>query len=233
MPGNKLQILCTGPVETGSFQSADDVDIDLIPFVRINTVTDPAIRDQILRIADLKTDIIFSSINAVKTVTGFLKGKKPDWSVYCIGYATREAVENYFGINAIKKTGRNAEELAHLINDPKEVYFFCGNLRRAELPGILSVKGIEVNEISVYSTELTPVAIGKQYDAILFFSPSAVSSFFQKNTIPDNSMLFAIGETTAAEIRKFSGKEIFTSDIPDKISLLKKAISLLKSAGTT
>lgn len=212
---------------------ADDADIDFIPFISIYPVTDSDTCNQILHVAGEKAMIIFSSVNAVHAVSGILNGKKPGWSVCCIGYATREAVKNYFGTEAIVKTARNARELADLINDPDTIYFFCGSLRRRELPGLLSLKGIEVKEICVYETKLTPVAIDRHYDAILFFSPSAVVSFFQKNKLPEGTILFAIGETTASEIVKYSGNEVIISDIPDKNQLIKKAVRLLKSAGTT
>jgi len=52
-----------------------------------------------------------------------------------------------------------------------------------------------MNEIEVYETEPTPLAVGKS-DGILFFSPSAVESYLKQNTIT-NQMCFCIGQTTA------------------------------------
>jgi len=57
---------------------------------------------------------------------------------------------------------------------------------------------------------------------VLFFSPTAVQSFFRQNKLPAETILFAIGSTTAAEIRKFSTNNIIISDEPGKESLVRK-----------
>ena len=105
-----------------------------------------------------------------------------------------------------------------------EVIFFCGDQRRDELPGLLKKNKIEVKEIVVYKTIATPKKIEKKYDGILFFSPSAVKSFFQKNKLDKQVMLFAIGNTTADEIKKFSKNKIVVSDVPAGKLLLQKVI---------
>ena len=106
-----------------------------------------------------------------------------------------------------------------------EVIFFCGDQRRDELPGLLKKNKIEVKEIVVYKTTATPEKIEKRYDGILFFSPSAIKSFFQKNKLDEQVTLFVIGNTTADEIKKFSKNKIVVSDVPDKKTLLHKVIS--------
>ena len=105
-----------------------------------------------------------------------------------------------------------------------EVIFFCGGQRRDELPSILNDAGIEVDEIAVYQTIEVPHIIKKDYHGILFFSPSAVRSFFKVNKANGKTILFAIGNTTAAEIKKFSNNKILVSDEPGKESLVQKAI---------
>ena len=45
---------------------------------------------------------------------------------------------------------------------------------------------LSVDEVIVYKTIETPKVLTKQYDGILFFSPSAVKSFFSKNSIVNN-----------------------------------------------
>jgi uroporphyrinogen-III synthase len=97
------------------------------------------------------------------------------------------------------------------------------------LPELLKKKNIGVNEIIVYKTIITPQKIEKKYDGILFFSPSAVKSFFEKNILDGQTVLFAIGSTTADKIRKFSKNKIVVSDVPDKTTLLNKAISYFQT----
>ena len=135
--------------------------------------------------------------------------------------------EKYFGEKSIAGVADNAKELARTILDANlnEVIFFCGDQRRDELPELLRKNKVEVKELIVYNTIATPKRIEKKYDAILFFSPSAVKSFFQENNLDKEVTLFAIGLTTADEIKNFSKNKIVVSDVPDKNSLLDKVIS--------
>jgi uroporphyrinogen-III synthase len=78
--------------------------------------------------------------------------------------------------------------------------------------------------VVVYETIETPVKIDKKYNGILFFSPSAARSFFSINKIDTDTVLFAIGTTTAVELRKFSHNKILVGEHPNKEQLAEKAI---------
>ena len=65
---------------------------------------------------------------------------------------------------------------------------------------MLTENEITFNEIKVYDTTLTPHKIADKVDGILFFSPSAVTSYLKKNTLA-NEKLFCIGNTTADALR--------------------------------
>ena len=97
--------------------------------------------------------------------------------------------------------------------------FFCGDQRRNDLPEILSKNDIEVQEIVVYETIPVSKKIEEHYHGIMFFSPSAVNSFFLNNKLPSSTILFAIGNTTAEELKKHSTNTIITSDDPGKVDL--------------
>jgi len=60
--------------------------------------------------------------------------------------------------------------------------------------------------IETYSTIAQPKAVGN-YDAVLFYSPSGVESYLQNNRL-DQSMSFAIGETTALSLQKYTNNII-------------------------
>ena len=158
-------------------------------------------------------------------------GKNTQWKVFCIGYATNQSVAKIFGEKSIEGVADNAKELANAILDAHvdEVIFFCGDQRRDELPGLLKQNRIEVKEIVVYKTIATPKKIEKKYDGILFFSPSAVKSFFQENKLDDQTIPFAIGNTTADEIKKFSKNKIVISDMPDGKTVLQKAVEFFQT----
>jgi uroporphyrinogen-III synthase len=106
----------------------------------------------------------------------------------------------------------------------KSILFFCGDLRRDELPVRLREAGLDVHEVVVYRTLLTPRKIGREYDGIAFFSPSAVESFFSVNRLPARTALFAIGGTTARAIRQYSDNPVTTSERPEAELLINQII---------
>ncbi|HEY4205998.1 MAG TPA: uroporphyrinogen-III synthase, partial [Puia sp.] len=168
---------------------------------------------------------IFTSMNAVEAVTAHLNGS-PSWTIFCIGGATRRLAESQFGPASIAGTAPSASELATvvLLHRPSEVFFFCGDQRREELPEKLSATGVKVHEVVVYRTAQTPQSIKEAYDGIVFFSPSAVHSFFSANTLPEKTTLFAIGHTTADTIHTYVNNPVITSTAPEKETLVRQTI---------
>lgn len=167
-------------------------------------------------------------MNAVDAVASHLTKSKPDWKVYCIGITTNKLVKHYFGETAIHGTATNAAELAGLIVEERKISklnFFCGDQRREELPSILRNNNIRVTEIEVYRTTEIQHTIDKVYHGILFFSPSAVSSFFKSNQVPASTIIFSIGATTASEIKSLTNNTIVLAELPGKDTLVKKMIN--------
>ncbi|HEX4851773.1 MAG TPA: uroporphyrinogen-III synthase [Puia sp.] len=111
----------------------------------------------------------------------------------------------------------------------KQAIFFCGDLRRDELPDILKEGGVEINELVVYETKLTPVKVSMRYDGILFFSPSAIKSFFTLNELPSKTVLFSIGETTRATLMDFTDHKIISIDKPNKEDLVRLALQYFET----
>jgi uroporphyrinogen-III synthase len=234
MQSIKPTILCTGPVEEAMLLSPEykDAEIDVIPFTSISTELPESTQRQIKDILTRKTVVVFTSSNAVRSVGTYMKKQPAGWTIFCIGNTTFSLAKKYFGEENIKETASTASKLAEKIIpviDETEVVFFCGNLRRSELPDALRKKGIEVKEIITYKTSLVPVSINKKYDAVLFFSPSAAESFFSRNSVPRNTALFVMGETTAESIKKFSTNQIITGDEPDKNNLISQAIRFVRN----
>ena len=114
------------------------------------------------------------------------------------------------------------------------VFFFCGKQRREELPDKLKLAEIELEEIVVYETFETPQKITrKSYDGILFFSPSAVKSFFSLNKLNEQIQIFAIGKTTAEFLEKHTNKEVDVAEIPTEESMFKQIILHFSTVKTT
>jgi uroporphyrinogen-III synthase len=184
------------------------------------------------------TAIVFTSQHAVAAVEKYLRGGDayyvPDqWQVFCLNGATKDRVIDALPEEQIIATAPNAAELATAIianGQFKQVVFFCGNQRLDTLPDLLKEAGIEVVEIVVYETIATPVKVDGPFDAILFFSPSAVKSFFSVNTLAENSTAcFAIGATTAETIVASTDNWVVTIDQPTQQRMLNDVLFYLEN----
>jgi len=226
---NKIQILSTGPVAEELIKEAaeNDIIIDEISFITTEDIDDIAIEKKIRELSNQKITVVFTSTNAVNAVARFIS-KQPGWKIFCIGSTTKTLVKKFFGEGAVAEFAENAESLSKLIlqnSSIKDITFFCGDKRRDELPGNLNKGGIVVDEIVVYKTIETPTVLTKQYDGILFFSPSAVQSFFSKNSINKNAKIFVIGSTTANAVKLFSQQPVIIAETPGKKNLVNLAIN--------
>lgn len=149
--------------------------------------------------------LIFSSQNAVESV---LKNNKLEQlrskKCFAVGQKTKTALElNGF---TVIESADYASELASIICNQygeDSFVFFTGNLRKEILPEALTLANVKFEEIEVYETILTPHTITSKPDSILFFSPSAVESYLQANTISDE-ICFCIGKTTSEPVEKIT-----------------------------
>lgn len=231
MQGNKIRILSTRPIDDEIKREANDngIIIDEIPFITTEINKDKTVQERIGSLVDQEINAVFTSMTAVEAVSPYTTGTS-SWHIYCIGHATRRLVESNFSRENISGTAANAEQLAKKIIEqlPKEVVFFCGDKRMDELPTKLKNAGIEVEELVVYKTTGTPQTLTQQYDGILFFSPSAVNSFFSKNSRTGQTTLFAIGNTTAEAAAAHTANPIIISELPGKNNLVQLMIEHFK-----
>lgn len=173
---------------------------------------------------------IFTSSKAVEIFADALryyKLKLPENAVvYSLQGKTQKALLS-IGIKSTL-TATSAKQLAQMIvlkNLSKTINFFCSDLRRPELPEILTSANISVNEAIIYRTILTPHKITSAYSAILFFSPSSVQSFFLENKLTQPAACVCIGHTTAAAVKQHAEKAtILISDKPVVHCMLSKAL---------
>ncbi len=226
---NKIQILSTKKISDALIRVAEasHICIDQVSFIETKEVISPDLERRISALSTQNVTVIFTSLNAVNAV-GKMVQTKPSWKIYCIEPATKMVVERVFGKENIAGSAINADQLADKIlnaNSAKEIVFFCGDKRRNVLREKLKKQGIRLEEIIVYQTIEKPQTISITYDGILFFSPSAVQSFFLKNRINNKSQLFAIGATTAEAARSFTQQLVIVSEIPSAENLINKAIS--------
>lgn len=174
------------------------------------------------------TAVVFTSRNAVEIVAAVLHANEDldaapaYWQIFSLAGTTRDAIIEIFDNEPTGDvfTGALLAETIIAAGDVDRVVFFCSNQRRDELPNILSEQGIEVHEVCTYETIETPVTLKENIDGVLFFSPSAVSSFFSANKLPESTVCFAIGNTTAKAITAYTNNKVIISQMPNQQSML-------------
>jgi len=228
MQKNKVSILSTRPVGEDLVNKAarQHIILEEASYIKTVPVKNAAITQTIARLSAEKVVAVFTSMNAAEAVGKHLSAKTA-WKIFCTGHTTKKIVAKIFGEESIIATADNAGELAEKINeDPlvKSVVFFCGDQRRDELPDKLKNSGVIVEEVIVYKTFETPRTLTKHYDGILFFSPTAVQSFFSKNSLTSTTQIFAIGPTTANAAKPFAKQPVIISHKPGKENLVALAL---------
>ena len=173
------------------------------------------------------TNYIFTSKNAAKVFLNQSERlEKSKFRAYCVGEKTKALLEEN-GVKVVEMA-QNASELAEILlkNHQNESFLFlCGNKRRNELPDTLTKNNVQYKELEVYRTHLSPKAFQRDFDGVLFFSPSGIRSYLLENSL-GNDILFCIGETTAAEAQKHS-KNIIIANKPTVENVLAQAIKEL------
>ncbi|MEO8568871.1 MAG: uroporphyrinogen-III synthase [Ginsengibacter sp.] len=229
MQKNKISILSTRPVGKELVEEAASrgITIDEISFIRTEENIDAFTSKKIEQLSTQNINAVFTSMNAIEIVGKFIP-LNSEWKIFCIGNTTKKLAGSIFKEENILGIADSANELAEIISSDskiKKVYFFCGDQRRDELPEKLKKNNKEIEELIVYKTIETPGTVLKKYDGILFFSPSAVKSFFLKNSLSPSTQVFAIGETTANAVKLFTQQNVITPGVPGKENLVSQAIN--------
>lgn len=181
------------------------------------------------KILEEYSNYIFTSKNAAKSFLKEIGGlDKSKSHAFCVGEKTKRFLEEN-GLKVVKMA-ENATQLADFIveNHQNEAFlFFCGNLRREELPSVLSENNVRYTEIEAYRTDLVPKKFDRLFEGVLFFSPSGIKSYLTNNSI-SKSMVFSIGPTTTAEAQKHT-TSIITAKKPTVENVLVQAINYFRT----
>lgn len=211
-----MRLLSTKILDFNFKSQIAQIGISIIefPFIKINSIP--------LKNFKFQSSLIFSSQNAVKIafenpqIKKQIEGKK----YFCVGEKTKALLEKK-GQKVIKMT-HNASDLGyHIIKTYKDetFSFFCGKLRRPEIELLLAREKINIQIHEIYDTVYNSKNIDNQFDGVLFFSPSAVNSFFKKNNWPSKVHGFSIGKSTSKTLEKFT-KDFTEAKKPNKNELL-------------
>jgi uroporphyrinogen-III synthase len=224
MQQSNIHLLSTRVLDDTLIRRAEEgnITIDCVSFIETKHLQSEALQQRLQSLANEPVTAVFTSMNAVNAVASQLP-VVPQWKIFCTGGITKEYVIKYFGEASIAATAKNATVLAEKIitaNPSSPVIFFCGDQRLNDLPELLKAHGKWIEEVIVYTTEETPVFIEKNYQGILFFSPSAAHSFFSLNTVPTDVVLFSIGQTTAATVQSYCTNKVVVSQWPGADSMI-------------
>jgi len=171
--------------------------------------------------------LIFTSKEAVKSILKSETKNVLSKSCLCVGSKTRSFLEKK-GFTVLESTDY-AEELIQIIASKYKsntFTFFCGNIRRNTIPTFFQQNKIAYNEIVVYETILKPRQIKKSFDGVLFYSPSGVNSFLEKNSL-ENKTCFCIGTTTAKALENKT-KNIIIASQPTVENVINEVIHYYK-----
>lgn len=165
-------------------------------------------------------NVIITSKNAVESlITNYSAIELQFKNIYCVGRRTKRLVETKIG--KVTHFENNAKKLAEYLVDHiegTEVTYFCSNLRLDDLPAILEENNIKVTEVEAYQTKYDGVEVNATIEGAMFYSPSTVESFVQKNNA--EIIAFCIGETTAKEAEKHF-KDVRTAKVPTVESVIE------------
>lgn len=173
--------------------------------------------------------LLFTSQNAVESI---LKNENVQLlqkiPAICVGEKTKVLLEkNHF---VVLFSESYASKLALQIKKhfkKRRFAFFSGNRRMETLPKALASHHTPFDEYQVYQTALTPKTISETIDGILFYSPSGVESFLQKNRLSDQKC-FCIGTTTAAALSGAS-EQVWVAPEQTIEGTIHKSLSYFKS----
>ena len=167
-------------------------------------------------------NLIFTSQNAV---CFFLQKHKNDPKLaskkcFCVGEKTKLLLEEN-GQKVIKMTQKSSE-LAHFLikNYKNERFtFFCGTRRMPDLEVQCQQHQIPLHIVELYETYARPQKLKTTVDGILFYSPSAVTSFFMENEWPQKAYGFCLGTSTAAQLKEHT-EQYYVAQQPNETALL-------------
>jgi uroporphyrinogen-III synthase len=217
---NKIRLLSTAVLPAYTIQVVAEMGVSIValPFIEITHIKNDTLHQTIGHLLNQHINTVFTSAQAVISVVSYITGQQPAWHIFCIGNETLKKVNELMPDATVIGAANSAIDIANVIIDNRinDIYFFCGDIRLDNLPKALQEAKIKLNEIVVYNTAEVHHKVDGYYDGILFYSPSGVKSFFSNNTVHCDTVLFAIGSTTAATIKTFSNNTIVAGDKPSK-----------------
>lgn len=162
---------------------------------------------QLPNLDDLKNSHFENAIITSQNTVAILKALQIDLkNAFCVGQKTASKLKE--AAYPVVEEANYGKDLAKLISAKyanAQFDFFCGKIRNDELPDLLKKNKIDFTEHHLYETLSHPKSFNRSFDAILFFSPSGVESYYAHNTF-QSERIICIGKTTASTAKKITSK---------------------------
>ena len=178
------------------------------------------------QVQDQIDNVIFTSVNAVTIFFEKKLEKVELGEIFCVGDKTEQKLAKYG--QKVTKKANNSTELGQYLSknyQNQEFWYFCSEQRMDHLPDLLKSSKNRLIEVKIYEIDPILQHFDQIFDAILFFSPSGVNSFFEVNKGVE-SALICIGDTTAKAASKFSEK-VWTAQQATVESVIAKTVKVL------
>jgi uroporphyrinogen-III synthase len=171
----------------------------------------------------LQTHVVLTSQIGVIAFTKMIKYwnlEGSQFKIFCISQATnKRALQHRLTIVGEADDSNGLADIICANDNIKAVAHVCSNLYIKDMSTKLENAGIKVSVLQAYRVELTPKHIARPFDAIVFFSPSAIDSFLHMNKVPDTPC-FCIGSTTAKHARQRGLIQTYTPEEPAEDALM-------------
>lgn len=149
--------------------------------------------------------LLFTSQNAVLAVAQQPNAQQLlSHPVYVVGRKTKALLER-LGFTVLAWADHAAALAPEIVarGSHQQITFFCGNIHSPILTTALEKAGITFEERVCYSNVATPVEVTSNYQAALFFSPSAVRNFAEQNAF-QQLPYFSIGPSTTHALQSYT-----------------------------
>ena len=200
--------------------------LEMVPMIETKGILDPALAETFIyaiSIEDSPFMLVLTSLNGVKWLKKGLAEAghflPPGITALCVGKkSAAKAAEQLKAVPLlIAPDGKSLLELIK-IHIPREtrLIYACAKSRLDTLPEGLKNEGYQCLEFPVYETMPAPKMVAGDFNFILFFSPSAVESYFSLNAWPPGAQGVCIGDTTANALRHHGVNDILVPSSPDE-----------------
>lgn len=168
---------------------------------------------------------IVTSQNTAKLI---IENKFQIDKVFCVGEKTAGLL--YKNNYKVALVCEYASKLATIITEnyvDQDFSLICSEQRLETIPNKFSEEKLKLQEFHIYQTTSRHQKFEKNFDVVLFYSPSGIQSFFEANPKMTSIQAVCIGTTTAKAAENYVEKVAYSSQTSVE-SVIVKAVKILQ-----